>query len=97
MNNNMFGTIAAIIAILLGAMTQIFGCSTDATTEVSVCTASWIPPQYAGYVVLVFSGLAIGAKLFRAGGPLHGLFGKSVIVVKDGDSKPGVVSPTQVG
>jgi len=61
MNNNLFGTIAAVVAVVMGAMTQILGCATDAAGN-SSCTASWIPPAYAGYAVLVFSGLALAAK-----------------------------------
>jgi len=96
MNNNAFGTIAAIIAVVLGAMTQIFGCSTDAVTNMSICTASWIPPEWAGYVVLAFSGVAILSKLFRPGGPVAGLFAPSAVIVPEAKSGPGTVTPEQV-
>lgn len=95
MNNNLFGTIAAIVAVVMGGMTQILGCTTDAAVT-AVCTASWLPPQYAGYAVLVFSGLAIAAKLFRPGGPVKGLIGGTAIIVPDAEAGPGVVTPAQV-
>lgn len=96
MNNNAFGTIAAIVALLLGAMTQIFGCSMDPVTQASVCTATWIPPEWAGYVVLAFSGIALVSKLFRPGGPVAGLFAPSAVIVPEAKAGPGTVTPEQV-
>jgi len=95
MNMNLFGTIAAAIAIIMGGMTQILGCSTDAA-GVSVCTASWIPPHIAGYAVLLFSGLAIAAKLLRPGGPIAGLFGQTVVVVDDDKAGVGTTTKSSV-
>lgn len=96
MNMNLFGTIAAVIALIMGGMTQILGCSTDAATNTTVCTASWIPPQYAGYAVVIFSGLAIAAKLFRPGGPIAGLFGQTAVVVPDDKAGVGTVTKSSV-
>lgn len=96
MNMNLFGTIAAVIAIVMGGMTQILGCSTDAVTNATVCSASWVPPQYAGYAVVIFSGLAIAAKLLRPGGPVAGLFGQTAVVVPDDRPSVGTVTKSSV-
>jgi lysozyme len=95
MNNNLFGTIAAVIAVVMGGLTQILGCATDAAGN-SVCTASWLPPQYAGYAVLLFSGLAIAAKMFRPGGVLHGLFGATAVIVPESKNQKGTVTQSDV-
>jgi ABC-type branched-subunit amino acid transport system permease subunit len=95
MNTNALGTIAAIVAILLGGMTQILGCTTNAAGNAS-CAASWLSPALAGLAVVCFSTLQLIMKLFRPGGILPGLFGKTVIVLPENVAGPGSVTQAQV-
>lgn len=44
------------------------------------CSASWIPPQYAGYAIMALSGLKMVINIVRDG--LGGLFKQQPPVVK---------------
>lgn len=47
MNSNLFRTILTWLAIIVPAVSVLFGCATDAVSGAVTCTASWLPPQYA--------------------------------------------------
>lgn len=93
---NILGTISAIVAIGMSLSTDILGCAVNAA-GITTCNASWIPPQLAGYAVLLFSGLLLVSKVIRPGGPLRGLFGTTAIVVPTkAEATVGVVTAAQV-
>ncbi len=95
---NILGTISAIITIVLGIMANVLGCTVPEGAEVATCTASWLSPAWAGVAMVAFAVLTIASKLFRAGGPLRGLFGSTAVIVPPDSSKSGVgtVTPAQV-
>lgn len=91
-------TIAGVLAVLMGAMTQVLGCKAGSADFSAVCTASWLPTNYMGYAAIVFGVLAFAAKLMSPGGPLANLFGEKAVVLAEDDPKSGVgtVTPEQV-
>jgi hypothetical protein len=92
MNNNAIRSILGVLTIAVALMTNVLGCSTDAA-GVSVCSASWLPPQYAGIAIAAFGFLALAMKALRPGGFLAGLFGDTAVVTKTGG--PGTVTAAQ--
>lgn len=92
---NILGTIAAVVALLGAALTDIAGCAVDAA-GVTTCTASWLTPKLAGWATIAMSGVLLVSKIIRPGGPLRGLFGSTAVVVPPDEAKPGVVTPGQV-
>lgn len=94
---NAAGTISAVITILLGIMTNVLQCSTDAAGE-AVCKASFLSPQMAGIAMAGFAVLTLALKIFRPGGMLRSLFGSTAVVVPEGSpaSGSGTVTPEQV-
>jgi hypothetical protein len=93
--NNAIRTILVVLTAAAALMTNVLGCTTDAA-GVSVCTASWLPPQYAGYAILIFSAIAVAMKALRPGGWLAGLFGETAVVVPADKAGPGTVTKDQV-
>lgn len=98
---NIFGTITAALAIVMGVMTSVLGCTMPEAGEIvlnATCTASWLKPEWAGWAALAFGGLSVISKLMRPGGVLRSLFGTTAVVVPDTSSKsgPGTVTPEQV-
>jgi hypothetical protein len=96
---NLFGTITAILAVVMGVMTSVLGCTAADTTQIALnatCTASWLKPEWAGWAALAFGILAIISKLLRPGGALHSLFGSTAVVVPDEKATAGVVTKAQV-
>jgi hypothetical protein len=91
--NNAIRTILVALTAAAALMGSVLGCTTDAAGA-TVCTAAWLPPQFAGYAILIFSALGIALKAFRPGGILSGLFGQTAVVSPTGD--PGTVTQTQV-
>ena len=93
LNNNAFRTILVLLTGLAALMGSVLGCSTD-TAGVTVCTASYLSPQIAGYAILIFSGLGVVIKAARPGGWLAGLFGQTAVVSPSGTV--GTVTAKQV-
>lgn len=92
---NILGTIAAIVAVVGAAMTNILGCVTDAA-GITTCSASWLTPGMAGYAIIAFSGIQLIAKAIRPGGWLRGWFGATAVVVPPHEATTGTVTPAQV-
>ena len=94
---NAFGTISAIISAVLLAMVNIFHCAEPATAGgVATCSASWLSPQMAGYVIIVFSLLQLLNKAIRPGGFFRGLFGSTAVIVPYEKAGVGTVTTSQV-
>ena len=91
--NNAIRTILVTVTGLVAFMASFAGCVTNAA-NVTTCTASWLPPQYAAYAVMAFSGLGLLMKALRPGGILAGLFGATAVISNSG--AVGTVTPTQV-
>lgn len=98
--NNAIRSILGILATISAAMAAIGGCVADnpATPIVgdAVCTAHWIPPDYAAGAAVAFSGIALIMKALRPGGVLGGLFGSTAVVVSPEKAGPGTVTKAQV-
>ena len=92
---NILGTIAAIVAFTLSLLTGVLGCTTN-VAGVANCSASFLTPQLAGYITMLFTGVLLLSKMFRTGGPIKGLFGSTAVIVPPSEAMPGVVTPAQV-
>ncbi len=95
---NIFGTITAALAVVLGFMTQVMGCTAVEGALTGTCTASWIPASWVAIASGAFGILSLIAKSARPGGFLHSLFGSTAVVVPADSSKSGAgtVTPAQV-
>lgn len=92
---NAASTVAAVLMVLSGVMTQVLGCKMEGDA-VATCSASFLPPKYAVMAALFFAATTLVLKLLRPGGALASLFGPTAVVVPEDKSKPGVVTPAQV-
>ena len=91
--NNAIRTILVALTAAAALMSSILNCATD-VAGATVCSASWLPPQFAGYAIMAFSAIGLALKALRPGGILAGLFGQTAVVSPTGD--PGTVTQTQV-
>lgn|SRR5574337_963303 len=91
-------TIAGVLAVIMGIMTQVLGCHVGATDFSAVCTASWVPTNLIGYAAIAFGVLAFVAKMISPGGVLGNLFGSKAVILPENHPKSGVgtVTPEQV-
>lgn len=87
-------TISGILAVLMGVMTQVLGCTVGNTDFSAVCTASWLPSNYIGYAAIAFGAFAFIAKLLGPGGPLANLFGAKAVVLTEDHPKSGIGTTT---
>lgn len=92
---NAFGTITALLTMLVGFMASI-GCTPGAVDFAATCSISWLPSQYAVYAATAFGALSFVLKLSRPGGWLHSLFGSTAVVVPPAQTVAGTVTPAQV-
>ncbi len=95
---NLLGTVTAVLAVVLGFMTQVMGCAAVDGTMQATCTASWIPASWVAIVSGAFGVLSLLAKSARPGGFIHSWFGPTAVVVKPASSHAGAgtVSPAEV-
>ena len=91
---NSIGTVTAILAVILGFMTQVMGCSAVDGSIQATCTASWIPSSYVAAASAFFGALSLLAKSLRPGGMLHSWFGSTAVVTATPGT--GTVTPAQV-
>lgn len=72
-NSNLIHNILNIAQVVMGALLAgllATGCVDVAGTL--DCSASWIPPMWAGYAIMAMSGLKVVINIFRDG--IGGLF-----------------------
>lgn len=93
---NAFGTITAVLTLLIGVMTQLLGCSAASDGISATCTSTILPASYMVWAAMAFGILTLVLKLIRPGGPLRSLFGSTAVVVPENKAGPGTVSPSQV-
>lgn len=98
MNMNSFRTIMTVVAgLLVSVMTfapQFLGCTIEAVTNAVDCSASWLPPVWAGLVATGLMVLNLILKALQGGGFGPGLVNKTVVVSPTG--APGTVTNAQV-
>ena len=94
MNSNLIRTLLTWGAIVVTFATTILGCSADAITGVTSCSASWLPPQWAGMIATGFLILNQLLKAFQGGMPGSGLVAPTVVVSPSGAA--GTVTQKQV-
>jgi hypothetical protein len=92
MNTNIVRTLTAVVTVVIGAISSIGSCITDAA-GVTVCTAAWLTPQMAGIAIMVLGAAHIALKLLSG---WEGLVNKTVPVVSAEKAGPGTVTATQV-
>lgn len=93
MSSNLWRTLIAVLTVVLGAASAIFGCTTPETGP-PVCTATWLTPGVMSVVVMVLGAAHLLLKMFSGGVPA--LVNKVVPVVPAGESGPGTVTASQV-
>lgn len=94
---NPLGSVTALIAVILPILASVFGCTSDAVSDLGAkCSASFLSPTLAIWVTAGFAGLTLLAKLTRPGGIFGSLFGSTAVVVPPEKAKPGVVTKEQV-
>lgn len=91
--NNAIRTIAALLAGVIALATTVGECLTSAS-GVTVCSASWLTPQVAAYLVAGLTWGAVILKAVRPGGMIAGMFGETAIVSTNGQA--GTVPPNMI-
>lgn len=61
MNSNLIRTIAAVLTAVVGIAMSLGGCVTN-SAGATICSASWLTPQLAGYLV---AGLGIAHVVLK--------------------------------
>lgn len=92
---NLASTITAVLTIITGIMSQLLSCVSTGDLQ-AICTGDLLPAKYMVMASAVFGILTLLLKAFRPGGLFASLFGQTVVVVPQGRSGPGVVTPAQV-
>lgn len=96
-NMNLVRTILTVLAVIIGPIAIVFGCTTTVTGDVD-CTNSWVGEFLSPKAAIALSGLFMVANLilksFQGGTPGTGLVAQTVPVVE----KPqvGTVTTAQV-
>lgn len=94
---NAFGTVTAVLAMLMGFLTSI-GCAPGAVDFSATCSIPWLPEQWLPYAGGLTGIVAFIMKLSRPGGWLHSLFGSTAVMLPENhpNSGPGTATPEHV-
>lgn len=87
-------SLAGLLAVVQGIMTEVLGCKPGAVDLAAVCTASWLPTNIAAYAAILFGVLALIGKLVAPGGAMANLFGAKAVVLDEMHPKSGVGTTT---